>query len=146
MRIGDHRWRDREQPSRWTATALGRRRRDDKGLRADVLGHEVGMLARETARALDLDHHGIMQRAIEQCRGHDPVTEHLVIMIGGKSFRRGWTRASQRSIIWRALSRRCRRSATCTAAGAPSVVPRAYSVERSRATSRIYGWRRSHAA
>jgi hypothetical protein len=44
------------------------------------------------------------------------------------------------------LRSRCQRTATCTAVGAPAVAARAYSVERSRATTLICGRRRSHAA
>jgi len=47
--------------------------------------------------------------------------------------------SSQRPIVGRVVSSKCHRSATCMASGASSVVPRASSVKRSRATSRICG-------
>lgn len=54
--------------------------------------------------------------------------------------------AAQRSTICRVFDSRCQRSAVCTACGAPAVMPRVYSVERSRATVAIPGRARSHAA
>jgi hypothetical protein len=65
---------------------------------------------------------------------------------GGRRRSRPCTSASQRSAICRRLSSRCHRSATCTARGAPSPMPRAYSVERSRAMVRIPRWRLSRLA
>ena len=54
--------------------------------------------------------------------------------------------ASQRSSICRALDNKCQRSATCTARGAPSAMPRAYWLDRSRATTWIPRRRRSQPA
>ena len=66
--------------------------------------------------------------------------------IGGRRPRRPWMLASQRSSICRALDSKCQRSATCTARGAPSAMPRAYSLDRSRATTWIPRRRRSQPA
>ena len=53
------------------------RRRIDEGFGADVLGHEVGMLAQAIARALDLDDDGVVQQPVEQRRGDDGIAEDL---------------------------------------------------------------------
>jgi hypothetical protein len=51
--------------SRW----FRRKRWRDGGLGSQVFGHEVGMLAKAVARALDLDDDGMVQQAVEKgCR------------------------------------------------------------------------------
>ena len=50
---------------RWPATAFGRRRRGDGGVRASVLGDEVGMGAQAVAGSIDLDDDGVVEKPIE---------------------------------------------------------------------------------
>ena len=53
------------------------RRRGDEGFRADVLGHEVGVLAQPIARSFDLDDDGVVEQPIEQRGGDDGIAEDL---------------------------------------------------------------------
>jgi len=59
------------------AAAFGSRRRDDGCVRAGVLGDEVGMGAQAVAGAFDLDDDGVVEEAIEQCRGDDRIAEDV---------------------------------------------------------------------
>ena len=61
----------------WPAAAFGRRRRGDGGVRAGVLGDEVGMGAQTVAGSNDLDDDGVVEEAIEQCPGDDGIAEDL---------------------------------------------------------------------
>lgn len=56
----------------WRAdAAFGGRRRRDGGVRAGVLGDEIGMGAQAVAGALELDDNGVVQQAVEQRGGDD---------------------------------------------------------------------------
>jgi hypothetical protein len=48
----------------------------DERLRANVLREQVGVLAQPVAGPFDLDHHGMVEQAIEQCGGDHGTTEH----------------------------------------------------------------------
>ena len=57
----------------WSTAAARRLCRDwlvNGGLGADVLWHEIGMLAQAVTRSLDLNDDGVMEQAIEK-RGGD---------------------------------------------------------------------------
>ena len=68
-----------------------RQRRGDEGLGADVLGHELGMLAQAVAGALDLDDHGVVQEPIEERGGDHRIAEDLAPLgeaaVGGEDHR-----------------------------------------------------------
>ena len=49
----------------------------DERLGADMLGHQLGVLAQPIARALDLHHHSMVKQAIEKGRGHNGIAENL---------------------------------------------------------------------
>ena len=67
------------------------RRRVDERFRADVLGHEVGVLAQPVAGALDLDDDGMVEQAVEQRGGDDGIAEDLApfgeAAVGGEDHR-----------------------------------------------------------
>lgn len=56
-----------------------------------VFGDEIGVLPHAIAGALELDHDGMVERAIEESCGNDGVTEHLAPLgkaaIGGEDHR-----------------------------------------------------------
>lgn len=58
------------------SSAFGIQRRDED-VRADLLGHEAGVLGQAMTRSLDPDNEGIVVWAFEQRGGHDRVAEHL---------------------------------------------------------------------
>ena len=47
------------------------------GLEAEVLGHQVGVLAQPVAGPLDLDDDGVVEQAVEQRGGDDGIAEDL---------------------------------------------------------------------
>jgi hypothetical protein len=54
-----------------------RYRRGDYRSRADVLGHQFGMLAQPVARTLDLHDDGVVKEPVEQCGGDDRIAEDV---------------------------------------------------------------------
>ena len=46
-----------------------------------MLRDEIGVLAQPVACALDLDHDGMVEQAIEQCGCNDGIAEHLAPII-----------------------------------------------------------------
>ncbi len=44
-----------------------------------MLGHEIRMLAKPVARSLDLDHHCMMQEAVQQRGGDHSIPEHRTL-------------------------------------------------------------------
>ncbi len=64
----------------WPTAATRRLCRDwrvDEGLGADVLGHEIGMLAQAVAGSFDLDDDSVVQESIEQSGGDHGIAEYL---------------------------------------------------------------------
>jgi len=64
----------------WSTAAARRLCRDwrvNGGLGADVLWHEIGMLAQAVTRSLDLDDDGVVKQAIEERGGDHWVAEDL---------------------------------------------------------------------
>src|SRR2546430_582744 len=56
---------------------LCRERRRDDSLGSQVLGHEVGVLAKAITRTLDLDDDGVVQEAVQEGCGDDGIAEDL---------------------------------------------------------------------
>ncbi len=61
----------------WPSTAFGWRRRRDGGMRARVLGDEVGVRAQAVAGSLDLHDDGVVEQPVEQRSGDDRVSKDL---------------------------------------------------------------------
>jgi hypothetical protein len=47
----------------------------DQSFGANILRHEVGVLAKTIAGAFDLDHDGVMKEAVKECGGNDGIAE-----------------------------------------------------------------------
>ncbi len=81
---------------RWP-TASFWRRRGDGGVRARVLGDEIGVGAKAVAGALYLDDDGMVKQSIEQRGGDDGIPEDLApfgeATIGGEDHRGLFVRA-----------------------------------------------------
>jgi len=52
-------------------------RRGDGGVRAGVLGNEIGVGAQAVAGSLDLDDDGVVEQSVEQRGGDDGIAEHF---------------------------------------------------------------------
>ena len=59
----------------------------DEGFGADVLWHEIGVLAQAVAGAFDLHDDSVVQQPVEQGGGDDGVAEHfdLPLTLSGSS-------------------------------------------------------------